>query len=172
MKEYIIQFNPELCIQCHGCETACKAWRDLPYGIQFRRVLNLWYGSYPLVKSKSLSLSCLHCTNPECVEACPVEAISKNVENGRVLVDATLCIGCKACAKACPFGVPQFGEDKIMQKCDLCVDQPMVTSQPPCVATCPGNALTMTKIIPAKKNIYEADILEKLVHSSQKQKTF
>lgn len=46
LTEYLIQFYPEKCIQCHGCETACKMWRELPYGIRYRRVINLWYGSY------------------------------------------------------------------------------------------------------------------------------
>jgi anaerobic dimethyl sulfoxide reductase subunit B (iron-sulfur subunit) len=76
-KEYLIEFDSEKCTQCHGCEIACKAWRELSYAIQYRRVLNLWQGEYPRVKSASLSLACLHCVEPLCAAACPEDAISK-----------------------------------------------------------------------------------------------
>jgi Fe-S-cluster-containing dehydrogenase component len=42
---------------------------------------------------------------------------------------------------ACPFGVPQFGADGRMQKCDLCVDLVTQGKEPACVATCPAEAL-------------------------------
>ena len=73
--EFLIGFDPEKCTQCHGCEIACKSWRQLPYGIQYRRVLNLWRGEYPEVKTVSLSLACLHCVEPACAVACPGEAL-------------------------------------------------------------------------------------------------
>ena len=151
VKEYIIHFVPENCIQCLGCETACKSWRELPHGIQYRRVFNLWEGNYPKVKSSSISIACLHCIDPECMHACPVNAISKSEKDGRVLVDETVCIGCKACTDACPFDVPQFGNANIMQKCDLCLDQPLAGGVPPCVDTCPGKALMLIEITPAEK---------------------
>ena len=156
--EYLIRFEAAKCIQCHGCETACKSWRDLPYGIRYRRVLNLWQGNYPDIKSSSLSLACLHCTDPACAAVCPVEAISKRKSDGRVLVDANLCIGCRACIDACPFGVPQVGEDGIMGKCDLCMGQPLAGGVPPCVGTCPGKALALVKISSGEKKTEEVTV--------------
>ena len=38
-KELMIRFDPEKCTQCHGCEIACKTWRELDYGVRYRRVL-------------------------------------------------------------------------------------------------------------------------------------
>lgn len=157
-KEYQITFDAAKCIQCHGCETACKSWRGLPPGIRYRRVLNLWDGGYPAVKSASLSLACLHCVDPACVAVCPAEALAKDPATGRVLVDADRCIGCRACAGACPFGVPQFGPDKIMRKCDLCLDEPLAGTAPPCVATCPGKALALGEISPQEKKAVEATV--------------
>ena len=157
-KEYLIRFDAAKCVQCHGCETACKAWRALPYGVRFRRVLTLWNGRYPEVRNTSLSLACLHCIDPACAAACAADAITKDATDGRVLVDADRCIGCKACARACPFGVPQFAEDGGMRKCDLCFDQRPTEVPPPCVMTCPGNALCLEEVTREEKKALEATL--------------
>ncbi len=145
--EYGFTFTKEKCIQCHGCEVACKSWRDVELGIYYRRVENIWKGQYPETSSFSLSISCLHCVTPACEAICPVKAISKDKEKGIVLVDRETCIGCRECLEACPFDIPQFGEDEKMQKCDMCfqgenADIPF----PPCVETCPTEALQLVKI--------------------------
>jgi anaerobic selenocysteine-containing dehydrogenase len=49
-------FDYEKCTQCHGCEVACRSWRELGTGVRHRRVLNVWRGTYPDVKSHSVSM--------------------------------------------------------------------------------------------------------------------
>jgi Fe-S-cluster-containing dehydrogenase component len=81
---------------------------------------------------------CMHCSQPRCMDACPVGAISKR-EDGIVLVSQELCTGCKECIDACPLGVMQFNEEKeVAQKCDLCVDLIDRGLKPACVNACPG----------------------------------
>ena len=46
-------------------------------------------------------VSCQHCDNPACLPVCPAKAIYKG-PHGEVLVDQSKCIGCGACASACP----------------------------------------------------------------------
>lgn len=157
-KELLLRFDPEKCTQCHGCEIACKAWRNLDYGIQYRRVLNIWQGEYPRVKNASLSMACLHCVEPACMSVCPEEAITKRATDGLVVVDETRCNGCGICADACAYGIPQFGENGVMQKCDLCGDQKLARAAPPCVDTCPGKALSLIEVRPAEKTAYEIQI--------------
>lgn len=161
-KEYIIHFEHDKCTQCHGCEVACRSWRELKIGIKYRRVLNRWQGVYPAVKSCTVALSCLHCVEPDCVKSCPEGAITKQEPDGLVLVDHELCTGCKACLDACPFGVPQFGEDGIMQKCDLCIDKIAAETRLPCVETCPGNALQLKKLDTREKKEHQDYILRLL----------
>jgi len=158
-KEYLIDFDSGKCTQCHGCEIACKAWRELGYGVQYRRVLNLWQGDYPRVKNASLSLACLHCVEPACADVCPEDAIAKRATDGLVVVDKTRCNGCGICADACAFGVPQIGENGFMQKCDLCCDQQLSDVSPPCVDTCPGAALSYIEVSQADKKAREEKIM-------------
>ncbi len=158
-KHYAFIFKKENCIQCHACEVACKSWRSVELGVKWRRVENIWEGAYPDVKCFSASVSCMHCIDPACVAACPVEAITKRPEDGVVIVDAEKCVGCRTCFKVCPFDVPRFGADEKMQKCDMCVDQRVSDSEdPPCVGTCPTGALALMKVDAEKKKAAEESI--------------
>ncbi len=68
--------------------------------------------------------SCLHCEEPACVTVCPTGASYKRAEDGIVLVNEDLCIGCKLCSWACPYGAREFDEDDgVMKKCTLCIDR-------------------------------------------------
>ena len=120
--QYGISFNQDSCIQCHGCEVACKSWRSVELGVAWRRVKHIWEGKYPQLRNTTVSIACMHCENPVCVQACPESAIKKIPENGVVEVDRDKCIGCQTCLEACPFQVPQFGKDGKMQKCDMCIN--------------------------------------------------
>ena len=151
-------FIRENCIQCHACEIACKSWRNVELGVKWRRVENIWEGAYPKVKCFSVSVSCMHCIEPACMEACPEDAISKRKEDGIVLVDGEKCVGCRACFEACPFNVPQFGRDAKMQKCNMCMDQRATGEDPPCVGTCPTGALALIKMDVKEKKEAEKSI--------------
>jgi anaerobic dimethyl sulfoxide reductase subunit B (iron-sulfur subunit) len=134
-------FDSDRCVQCHACEVACKSWNELELGVRWRRVAELWAGNFPEVRNKTVSLSCMHCAKPSCLEICPAKAISKRPENGIVVVDQSKCTGCRSCSAACPFHVPQYGQAGKMQKCNFCISRIEQGKQPSCVATCPGEAL-------------------------------
>jgi anaerobic dimethyl sulfoxide reductase subunit B len=143
-----ILFIQKKCIQCHGCEVACKSWRNVEIGVNWRRVNICWHGGYPDVKMVPVMVACLHCAKPACVAACPTGAIEKRAADGVVLVNQEKCIGCKVCLEACPYSVPQFGADGKMQKCDRCFQETDGRcSVPPCVATCPTKALQLVSQI-------------------------
>ncbi len=129
------------CVQCHACEVACQSYHQSDLGVKMRRVTTIWSGSFPNVTSVSVSMSCMHCGDPACVAVCPAGALSKRPEDGLVVVDDSKCIGCHYCFFACPFGVPQYGADGTMKKCDMCLDRLEAGEVPACVKTCPAEAI-------------------------------
>jgi formate dehydrogenase iron-sulfur subunit len=116
------------CIECNGCVTACKNENDdaLQWGIQRRRVVTLNDG---LPGENSISVACMHCTDAPCMAVCPADCFERT-EDGIVLHNKDLCIGCGYCLFACPFGAPQFpkqaafGERGKMDKCTFCAGGP------------------------------------------------
>jgi Fe-S-cluster-containing dehydrogenase component len=77
---------------------------------------------------------CFQCPKPDCLKACPEEAIFKN-DRGIVVIDAQKCDGCGDCVDACPYGmIEQYSSGKAY-KCDLC------GGNPACVAECHFEAL-------------------------------
>ena len=146
-EQYGFYVDTSRCIKCWACEVACKQWNEIPAGtIARRKVDEENEGTFPDVKRKFLSTSCMHCEAPACVAECPQNAIIKREEDGVVVVDKELCIGCKTCSAACPFDVPEYleieGMGLKMDKCDACLvvgrdDE----GNPHCVVTCPLEAL-------------------------------
>lgn len=154
--QYGFMFEPELCIQCHACEVACKSWRGLDVNVKWRRVTGGFAGTFPNTKLMSASISCMHCVSPACMDVCPTKAIFVN-EQGLVLVKAEDCVGCHACEKACPFGAPQFGTSGVMEKCDMCCHD--LTVEPPCVNVCPNKALARILTSAEEKGKKETQML-------------
>jgi anaerobic dimethyl sulfoxide reductase subunit B (iron-sulfur subunit) len=137
-KQYGFYYDISRCVQCRTCEVTCKSVNGVEPGIRWRRVVETWSGEFPDVNRTFFSLACMHCNKPACMAVCPTGAITKRAEDGIVVVDGDKCNGCRDCLPACPFGVPQFGADGIMQKCDFCL---VTGREPACAAACPAEAL-------------------------------
>ena len=156
----------DLCLFHRSCEVACQQENNLPLGVKWMRVLAVGPEEFDgKLKMVFPHIRCRHCGKPPCIEACPTEAIKKRAD-GIVLIDIDLCIGCKECIEACPFGVPQFDpEQGIVGMCNLCAHRLDQGLQPACVELCPTEAIKFGEINELKlekKRTYELKKLKNL----------
>jgi len=140
-KRYAVLIDLRRCIGCQTCSVACKSANDVPLGVWRTWVKQIEKGTYPHVTKSFLPLLCNQCENPVCVTVCPTKA-SYRREDGIVLINPHLCIGCRYCMAACPYDVRYVNPLKrIVQKCDFCVHRIDAGLAPACVEACPVGAM-------------------------------
>ncbi len=96
----------------------------------------------------SFPVMCQHCEHPPCVDVCPTGASFKR-DDGIVLVDKHICIGCRYCMIACPYKARSFIHEDLdnqvsnaprgkgtVESCTLCVHRVDAGGQPACVESC------------------------------------
>ena len=96
MNRFVIA-DSRRCVGCFACQAACVE-NHLRVGLQAYPRLMVTYTS-----GGAMPLQCRQCDRPACATVCPVKAIA--LRNGSVVLNETVCIGCKMCGLACPFGV-------------------------------------------------------------------
>ena len=153
MTQYAFHYDSGVCTGCKTCQVACKETYKLPVNNLYRRVYEYQGGTWDFdnaiqayvpngVFGYFISLACNHCTDPACVENCPTGAMQKDADTGIVWTDHDVCIGCKTCETACPYGAPTYGEEEgYMLKCDMCRGEVAAGGKPICVTGCPMRAL-------------------------------
>ena len=156
-----------LCIGCRRCEEACAVVNDRPGPEKpydspavFEKKRRPTVDSYTVVnrypappekiggKPVFRKTQCNHCQEPACASACFVKAFTKTPE-GPVVYDPSLCVGCRYCMIACPFTIPSYDYDKVLNplvhKCTLCAPRLAEGKLPGCVDVCPTGALLFGK---------------------------
>lgn len=152
MAEKMLVIDPEKCTGCRTCEMVCSLKHSRGCSETRSRVRVITQNT----QDSSLPIMCQHCEIPLCQKVCPVKATYRDMKTHAMIIDKSICIGCRMCMIACPFGAPSFDPiERATIKCDLC------EGDPECVKLCPSEAL---KFIRADKmGIIEKRIgLEKL----------
>jgi len=152
----VATFYPTLAIKayrrcppdCRACEAACaEKMRPLGPAILASRVHEA---------GVSKNVTCFQCGEPECIKACPADAIVKSEEDGVVRVIQDNCIGCEQCVTACPYGNMYYStEAGVAFKCDLC------GGEPKCVDACKHKVLSFVKTRPIFDSLRHKDLLSR-----------
>jgi tetrathionate reductase subunit B len=166
--QYGMVIDLDKCVGCHACAVACKAEWEIPtqYGRNWLRRLGPANTEHGLASTYYPGL-CNHCDQPACVDACPADTVEmefkdsktgktttmevaatwKDPFNGTVQIDKTRCLGCGACADACPYDAryvnPDLADDDSegkADKCTYCMPRVAAGLTPACVQTCLAEA--------------------------------
>lgn len=166
--QYGMIIDLDKCVGCHACAVACRAEWEVPvkYARNWLRRIGPTNTPHGLASTYYPGL-CNHCDKPACVDACPadpmdvtfkdavtgktktmeVAATWKDPFNGTVQIDKTRCLGCGACADACPYGAryvnPDLADDIAdgkADKCTFCMPRVAKGLDPACVQTCLAEA--------------------------------
>lgn len=136
-----LYYDVKKCLGCRSCEIACAIAhsenRELPSAITSGK-LPLPGKKIYFAKGKNYPVSCRHCAEPKCVDACMAAALVLDTKKGIVVHDDGRCVGCWMCVMACPYGAirPDL-KKKLPVRCDMCPDQ----DEPVCVKACPTKAI-------------------------------
>lgn len=169
MSQYGFYIDLVKCTGCKTCVIACKDAHSLPVGTNYRKVIEFVEGDWKKdasgawvqdVRGYYVPIACNECADPACVKVCPTKAHFKRESDGLVLIDEKKCIGCGACAQACPYGAPVLDETAHkMHKCGACADRLAQGLLPICVEACPQRAIEFGEISELRKKYGEnADI--------------
>jgi len=177
------------CVGCRRCQHACRLENNTPSEPNNMHWIDVFEmeNSTPITAVESipptdavvdyekapkddhwyLSFNCFHCENAPCTRVCPTGATYTD-EDGIVLINYDLCIGCRYCMAACPYNARRFNwwdpklapsrispvdgsvivlneevpirERGVTEKCTFCVHRVREGINPKCVEVCPVSA--------------------------------
>jgi molybdopterin-containing oxidoreductase family iron-sulfur binding subunit len=177
------------CVGCRRCQHACRLENNIPSEPSNMHWIDVFEmeNSTPITAVESipptdavvdyekapkddhwyLSFNCFHCENAPCTRVCPTGATYTD-EDGLILINYDLCIGCRYCMAACPYNARRFNwwdpklapsrispvdgslvvlneevpirERGVTEKCTFCVHRVRDGENPKCVEVCPVSA--------------------------------
>ncbi|MGC8508490.1 MAG: 4Fe-4S dicluster domain-containing protein [Thiomonas sp.] len=128
-----LHIDPDKCTGCLQCEMACSYENYGIFNTSKSRIKVFDFHE----TGRKVPYTCTQCDEAWCLHACPVDAIKLDAATGAKIVLDDVCVGCKVCTIACPFGTVNYVADTgKVQKCDLC------GGEPACAEACPTGAIT------------------------------
>lgn len=122
------------CRNCSECTVRCGYfYHPLNNGMKSLRELAVF------------RFTCRRCEESPCILVCPSEALEKD-GNGVIKRATHLCVACKSCVTACPFGtlMNDFFDYK-SSSCDYCFQSDLRDGLE-CASTCEQHAISIVDI--------------------------
>jgi len=156
---YAMIIYKDRCIDCERCIEACTHTNNVPsYGsrntILSRKKMGI--AASKMIR-EFLPALCNQCNRPPCVRVCPTKATYKDKKNGIVMMNESLCIGCKACMTACPYNARYYNREiQAVDKCDFCYRRRLQNgaTNTACAEACPAGALLFGDLSEHNGEIY------------------
>ncbi|MDO8473120.1 MAG: 4Fe-4S dicluster domain-containing protein [Dehalococcoidia bacterium] len=153
----VLAIDAHKCTGCLSCVAVCSMQHTGASSLALSRVQVV--SDEP--RGIHVPMMCQHCEDAPCVAVCPTRAMSPSQTGGGVVLDYSLCIGCRYCAQACPFGAIGLDPQPMkVFKCDLC------DGNPACARFCQPQAIEFvpaTKVRSAKRNAEARKVVDSLV---------
>ncbi len=144
------------CMDCKACMAACKVANRVPEG-RWRNWIKSGDEEQMAAEQRRMVFqpgNCMQCDKATCVQACPTGATYRNPEDGTILIDRQVCIGCGQCLPACPYGARyRHPELRVADKCDFCAERRAAGLEPACVSTCPTKARAFGDLNDSKSEV-------------------
>ena len=103
------------CVGCETCIEICRQVNKPPPGPAWRKSIEHEIEDNPGRKQLFLTMSCMHCEKPICLEVCPTGATFRRPD-GILDINLDLCVGCGSCVVACPYQARSIAKSDIMSK--------------------------------------------------------
>jgi dimethyl sulfoxide reductase iron-sulfur subunit len=104
LPQWMMIVDLRYCNGCRTCTKACQAQHYLPADVEWIKVYTMTDTDG---QSYFLPRPCQMCEDPPCEAVCPVGATFRTDE-GLVLINQDVCIGCRTCMAACPYETRYF----------------------------------------------------------------
>lgn len=180
--QWVMVFDLRRCDGCRDCIKGCQKEHHLPQSTEWIKVYELTGAQG---KPYTMPVLCMECEDAPCVRVCPTQATYYRPD-GVVVVDESICIGCRMCMAACPYSarvfnweeqtdVPeQFYDNRpeftvpqrtgTVGKCTLCVHKLAMNEFPACVESCSMDAIYVGNLVEdVASNRHETVVLSKFL---------
>ncbi|MCX7704929.1 MAG: 4Fe-4S binding protein [bacterium] len=150
MRKLFIDYD--ICNKCKECVVRCS--------YMFHPENN---GIASLREIVAFIIVCRKCDDFPCVNACPNNALKR--ESGVIRRSNFLCISCKSCAIACPFGTIEFDWlEYLTSICDVCAGARIEEKERfICVHSCPYGALRVVEHEDIDETVFVHKIGENII---------
>lgn len=111
LKKFVMVIDLHRCVGCGACIISCKNENNVQTGFTWASKISKTVGKFPNVRYEYMPTLCNHCEKAPCVEVCPTGAMHKG-DYDITMHNPQVCIGCKTCIAACPYGVISFNKKK------------------------------------------------------------